>query len=813
MKNMNYKKYCDVDKRDRCGPPIWDLQSYHFNTLNKNINYYNEYDNTEFNSVKQNFSILKSEEDHSQEDIFIEFSRIVVDYIKKRIGINNYDFDTYQNYMKNVNIDYENVLNHVLLKNTIIELIETIKFEYILKYKLKAKRCIQIIALILLKCSDYKCLRICLKDITKLKDKQIRKTIKKYVPLLKKINPKYDISKWLPRGKKDPYTYDKIKKLVETENNGELLEPENEEKFIELAKNYSPSFVPLIVRCITCGYEWSTDAHSLSRGYWCPNCARVEKRLKKEVLYQIAKEKSLKLISDLDEYKDLLTILKWQCLKCIYIFDSNTANVKRAACPCPHCFLHPHLIIWDDDFEEGLKSKIKTIVFNLPLEGASVELRDYIEQESLILWNKLLENGLEPDDMGVDKNPNSLSFSIVYFVLLYMGIHQIGNRPISSKAIYHSLEDNIKYLGIISETQFHTAPSKFYDFLPNDYKTAFDKYARYFELTYERIKIFIEKILGAELKTSEREFYENKERDNTSPVHTKIRIRCQKEHSWTTTYNFLKWHGSWCPDCAQGKYERIIRWYFEKIISYILNPEIIFPNTKLIEVINHVYENDLINSFISHSHFDGYSEIVNFKKSEVKYSTECTLNGYYKKYYKLFMLNNENLHDLFTVITLDYLSNDTFEENDLIVIEFPYGYIELKFLNEELKIIRSELKPSNIKPNEKIMLEVAFEYNGLHHYIYPNYYHSSFRQFLYRITYDLLKKKIAQESGIILIEVPFWICPDMNSPKKIQGFIVSELKNKLDIDFTQYNLHKFNHITQGFYKNESNNFYRDLTDY
>jgi len=53
----------------------------------------------------------------------------------------------------------------------------------------------------------------------------------------------------------------------------------------------------------------------------------------------------------------------------------------------------------------------------------------------------------------------------------------------------------------------------------------------------------------------------------------------------------------------------------------------------------------------------------------------------------------------------------------------------------------------------------------------------------------------------------------MNSPKKIQAFIVKELGNKLNIDLTQYKLPNFNHLTQGFYEYELNNLYKNLTDF
>jgi len=53
----------------------------------------------------------------------------------------------------------------------------------------------------------------------------------------------------------------------------------------------------------------------------------------------------------------------------------------------------------------------------------------------------------------------------------------------------------------------------------------------------------------------------------------------------------------------------------------------------------------------------------------------------------------------------------------------------------------------------------------------------------------------------------------MNNPKIIQNYIIHEFKRKTDINLGNYNLPNFDHITQGFYSYESDNFCKDLRDF
>jgi hypothetical protein len=47
---------------------------------------------------------------------------------------------------------------------------------------------------------------------------------------------------------------------------------------------------------------------------------------------------------------------------------------------------------------------------------------------------------------------------------------------------------------------------------------------------------------------------------------TKLEWECCDGHNFWTSPNNIK-HGKWCPECSSGFYERICRFYFEKIFE------------------------------------------------------------------------------------------------------------------------------------------------------------------------------------------------------------------------------------------------------
>lgn len=68
-------------------------------------------------------------------------------------------------------------------------------------------------------------------------------------------------------------------------------------------------------------------------------------------------------------------------------------------------------------------------------------------------------------------------------------------------------------------------------------------------------------------------------------------------------------------------------------------------------------------------------------------------------------------------------------------------------------------------------LKIACEYNGIQHYVYPNYTRQSRESFLYQLSRDELKKDLCQLNDILLIIVPYDV-----KLNKIEAYIRAELR-------------------------------------
>jgi len=57
-------------------------------------------------------------------------------------------------------------------------------------------------------------------------------------------------------------------------------------------------------------------------------------------------------------------------------------------------------------------------------------------------------------------------------------------------------------------------------------------------------------------------------------------------------------------------------------------------------------------------------------------------------------------------------------------------------------------------------LKIAAEHNGEHHYVFPNKYHKSEKEFLAQRSRDEHKRRISEEHGVYLLTVPYWVPSD-----------------------------------------------------
>lgn len=70
-------------------------------------------------------------------------------------------------------------------------------------------------------------------------------------------------------------------------------------------------------------------------------------------------------------------------------------------------------------------------------------------------------------------------------------------------------------------------------------------------------------------------------------------------------------------------------------------------------------------------------------------------------------------------------------------------------------------------------LKLAVEYNGIQHYQYNKFFHRNKEHFLNQKYRDELKKRMAKENGIILIEVPYSV-----KPEQIEGYLRNKLRSR-----------------------------------
>lgn len=57
-------------------------------------------------------------------------------------------------------------------------------------------------------------------------------------------------------------------------------------------------------------------------------------------------------------------------------------------------------------------------------------------------------------------------------------------------------------------------------------------------------------------------------------------------------------------------------------------------------------------------------------------------------------------------------------------------------------------------------LKLAFEYNGVQHYVWPNKFHKNKGQFLAQVSRDKFKQKRCKELGINLLVIPYTVKRD-----------------------------------------------------
>ncbi len=108
-------------------------------------------------------------------------------------------------------------------------------------------------------------------------------------------------------------------------------------------------------------------------------------------------------------------------------------------------------------------------------------------------------------------------------------------------------------------------------------------------------------------------------------------------------------------------------------------------------------------------------------------------------------------------------------ENDPILIEFPYGFLEFDFTDDKVRLVSKILKNvKNVLDLSSGELKFASEYNGPQHYYFPNQYNkiynndfdktfASFLHFLRGSCNDLSRKEFTNRNNTVLTEFPYWV--------------------------------------------------------
>ena len=319
-------------------------------------------------------------------------------------------------------------------------------------------------------------------------------------------------------------------------------------------------------------------------------------------------------------------------------------------------------------------------------------------------------------------------------------------------------------------------------------------------ISYNDLKQEVE-IRNGILITTPEEFEFNKRIYNTTPSITKVKILCLNNHTFNSCWSYIVNGNNWCPYCSSGKFENIIRWYLNKIFTYIISQHsqsqtITFSKYNLKDL--NMLENTSL--YVGRMQYDGYEQINWLYNYVLKFPLNSFQNKQiYKKIYKIENFYNIGVQDFLNVFEQDYNSN-LFLNGDKILISLPFGEIELIVGPENLKLLDYSLFLSSYEIFNLNILKIAFEYDGYQHYLYPNGHHDTIYKFLVQIINDLHKKKLSFENNIFLLNFPYFINPRLNDPKAIQEYLIKTLEKFTNINFSEYKIPQFNHFSKEAFK-------------
>jgi hypothetical protein len=265
-------------------------------------------------------------------------------------------------------------------------------------------------------------------------------------------------------------------------------------------------------------------------------------------------------------------------------------------------------------------------------------------------------------------------------------------------------------------------------------------------------------------------------------IMTKMKWRCSEGHEWDATFNDIKNSGSWCPHCA-GKVLLTLeecQQFAESKNGKCLSTEYKNAKTKMKWRCSEGHEWDSTFGSIRNSrswcaHCAGTVKLTleECQQFAIDKDGECLSTEYVNNRTKMrWKCNKGHEWDAkFNGIKhrgtwcpqcsgyrSEELCRDIFETH--LVEEFPTKRpewlegLELDGYNEEVNI--------------------AFEYNGIQHYEYNEFFHrGDYEKFEEQKDRDLKKYRICRERNIDLIIIPYQY--DYTNPVELEDFIFNEL--------------------------------------
>ncbi|TFG19601.1 MAG: hypothetical protein EU529_16135 [Promethearchaeota archaeon] len=193
-------------------------------------------------------------------------------------------------------------------------------------------------------------------------------------------------------------------------------------------------------------------------------------------------------------------------------------------------------IVYDHNFRDELKTFLGNLIEDLPLSHPE---KNSLFNTSFYLFENAINIGLNPEDMGRNRNARNFSIILIYYGLLYNGIRLLNGEPLSRRILF-------KYLGkdFSIELEDVIRLKSFYHFMPKNFNIKYKQIFHPFIITYRDLQtLVISK--GWALKSDERYFYFQYD----SPSQRDTIVICDKGHEFHTNYYRIS-HGQNCPYCV-----------------------------------------------------------------------------------------------------------------------------------------------------------------------------------------------------------------------------------------------------------------------